>query len=160
MLFLQLCIKTKSMKNILLVFIITIGFTYGFSQGLLSNEKEEVFTIVEDMPIPWFYKSECVDVNSASKQACYQSKLNSYLLDKIEYPYQAIKNKIEGTVIVQFVISEDGSISDATILKDIGHGCGKEALEQVSKMPNWIPGKQRGVPVKVRYTLPIKFKLN
>jgi protein TonB len=150
------------MKNICYLLLLFCCFGISspvFGQGLLSKEEEEIFTIVEDMPIPWLYKTECLEVASENKNACYQSKVSAYLLEQMTYPYQAIQNKIEGIVVIQFVVDETGKITDTQIVKDIGFGCGAEALKQVSKMPDWIPGRQRGVPVKVRYTLPVQFKL-
>lgn len=130
------------------------------SQSLLSKETKDVFTVVEDMPIPWFYKTECIEVSNADKQNCYASKLKAYFSEQLSYPPKAMSNKTEGTVVVQFVIGKDGSITDAEIIKDIGDGCGAAALQLVNKMPDWVPGRQRGVPVNVRYTLPVKFQLS
>ncbi|MEZ5009131.1 MAG: energy transducer TonB [Chitinophagales bacterium] len=128
-------------------------------QSLLSKDTKDVFTVVEDMPIPWFYKTECIDVDIEEKQNCYTLKLKEYLSKNLNYPYKAVSSKTEGTVVIQFVISKDGSIQDAEIVKDIGDGCGAEALKLVNEMPDWVPGRQRGVPVNVRYTLPVKFQL-
>jgi protein TonB len=66
---------------------------------------------------------------------------------------------VEGKVFVQFVIGKDGSISDVKVIKGIGAGCDEEAIRIVQSSPAWNPGKQRGKPVKQRYTLPIQFKL-
>jgi TonB family protein len=149
----------KHFLNLLLIICCLAIFSPMSAQGLLSKDNEEIFTVVEDMPIPWLYKTECLDVPSENKNACYQSKVSAYLLDQMTYPYQAVQNKIQGTVVIQFVVDESGKITDANIIQDIGYGCGAEALKQVKSMPNWIPGRQRGVPVKVRYTLPVQFKL-
>ena len=127
--------------------------------SLLSKDSKKVFTVVEDMPIPWFYKTACLDVDRDDKQNCYYQKLKEYLGQKLSYPDAAISNKTEGTVIIQFVINKDGSITDAVIIKDIGDGCGVAALRVINNMPNWIPGKQRNIPVNVQYTLPVKFQL-
>ena len=71
----------------------------------------------------------------------------------------ARENGISGTVFVMFVVNEDGAISDVQVRRGIGGGCDEEALRVVKKMPKWNAGKQRGKPVKVSFTLPIKFKL-
>lgn len=66
---------------------------------------------------------------------------------------------LPGTVYVQFVVEKDGSISDVKVLRGIGGGCDEEAVRVVKSMPKWKPGKQRGQPVRVYYTLPIDFKI-
>jgi protein TonB len=66
-------------------------------------------------------------------------------------------NKVTGTVFVSFIVNANGSVSDAQVLKGIGNGCNEEALRVVQRMPNWLPGKQSGQPVAVRYSLPIRF---
>ncbi len=86
--------------------------------------------------------------------------LMAYLAKKIEYPKMAKETGIQGTVVLSFVVGKDGSINDVAVLKDIGGGCGKEAIRVVKAMPHWSPGEANGHPVKVRYTLPVKFKLN
>lgn len=85
--------------------------------------------------------------------------LMAFLAKNINYPALAKENNIQGTVVLGFVIGKDGSINDVNILKDIGGGCGKEALRVVRSMPAWIPGEANGHAVKVRFTLPVRFKL-
>ena len=77
----------------------------------------------------------------------------------IKYPKRAKEENIEGVVVIQFTIKKDGAIRDAKIMREIGGGCGRAALEVIEKMPNWIPGKQRGKAVDVQFNIPIKFKL-
>lgn len=62
---------------------------------------------------------------------------------------------LQGKVIVQFVVEKDGSLTDIKVIRDIGHGTGKEAIRVLKKSPKWIPGKLKGVPVRVIYSLPI-----
>ena len=87
------------------------------------------------------------------------AKLLEYIQNNLEYPKTARKNDIQGRVFVGFVIEEDGSVSDVKILRGIGYGCDEEAIRLVSSLPKFKPGKQRGKPVRVQYTLPIVFKL-
>ena len=88
----------------------------------------------------------------------------SYVYDNIKYPAIAREMGIEGMVVVSFVVDKDGSIVDLKILRDPGAGCGKEAARVVKLMnrlsQKWTPGKQRGQAVKVRYNLPVRFRLN
>lgn len=88
-----------------------------------------------------------------------QSKLLEYLSQNIHYPDSARNADIQGRVTIKFVINEDGSISDAQLLRGIGGGCDEEALRVVKAMPRWKPGKQQGKPVRVYFTLPITFRL-
>jgi protein TonB len=85
--------------------------------------------------------------------------LYTFIGRNIKYPEAAKKNKIEGRVFVTFVIEKDGQVSSAKILRDIGGGCGEEALRVVNSMPKWKPGTQRGNPVRVQFNLPIMFQL-
>ncbi|MBR5831278.1 MAG: energy transducer TonB [Bacteroidales bacterium] len=85
--------------------------------------------------------------------------LYAFIGRNIKYPEVAKKNKIEGRVFVTFVIEKDGQVSNAKLLRDIGGGCGEEALRVVNSMPKWKPGTQRGNPVRVQFNLPIMFQL-
>ena len=85
--------------------------------------------------------------------------LMNYLHENLKYPSLAKETGIQGRVFVAFVIETDGSISDVQVLRGIGGGCDQEAIRVVQNMPKWIPGKQRGIPVRVRFNLPIKFTL-
>lgn len=82
-----------------------------------------------------------------------------YLSENIKYPVAAKEAGIAGTVVVTFVVEKDGNITDVQTLKDIGGGCGAEAVRVVSGMPKWNVGKQNGVPVRVQFNLPILFTL-
>lgn len=85
--------------------------------------------------------------------------LFKFIKSKIKYPLYAIDNKIEGTVLVNFIVNEDGSISNAKITKGIKGGCDQEALRVVKLLPKWKPGMQGGKAVKVYFDIPITFKL-
>lgn len=86
--------------------------------------------------------------------------LYSYLSANIKYPEIAKRAGVEGRVIIQFIVSKTGAITDITVAKGIGAGCDEEAMRVIKSMPNWKPGKQNGLPVSVRMTVPISFKLN
>lgn len=88
-----------------------------------------------------------------------EAELFNYLQKNINYPVLAKENNITGVVPLSFVINKDGSVSDVQILRDIGGGCGKEAVRVVKAMPKWSPGEANGHAVKVRYTLPVRFQL-
>lgn len=85
--------------------------------------------------------------------------LYKYLASNIHYPALAKENNITGKVYVTFVVEKDGSIANPRILRDIGGGCGQEAIRVVKSMPKWKPGKQRGKAVRVQFNLPVSFNL-
>lgn len=85
--------------------------------------------------------------------------LSKYLSNNLRYPDYCVKNGIQGRVVVSFVINKDGSTSDFQVAKSIDPYLDKEALRVLSLMPKWKPGKQRGVPVRVKYMVPVSFKL-
>ena len=106
-------------------------------------EQELGFIIVEEMPE---YNTGVEDMLLFIKQ-------------HLEYPQQAIDSGIEGQVFVQFVVEVDGSLTEFKVLRGIGYGCNEAAVEVLKKMPNWKPARLRGKAVRVKYMLPISFKL-
>ncbi len=105
--------------------------------------EEPIFTVVESEPeFP------------GGMEALYK-----YLAQNIKYPQLARENGITGKVYVTFVVEKDGSIANPRILRDIGGGCGAEAIRVVKAMPKWSPGKQRGKAVRVQFNLPVNFNL-
>ncbi len=82
-----------------------------------------------------------------------------YLTENIKYPQMARESSIQGTVYVTFVVERTGNVSDVRVLRGIGGGCDEEAIRVIKGMPKWSPGKQRGKPVRVQFTMPIKFTL-
>ncbi len=105
--------------------------------------EEEIFTVVENEP----------------EFPGGMEELYKYLGSSIKYPTIAKENNITGKVYVTFVIEKDGSIANPRILRDIGGGCGAEAIRVVKGMPKWKPGKQRGKAVRVQFNLPVSFNL-
>ncbi|MDP4281678.1 MAG: energy transducer TonB [Bacteroidota bacterium] len=103
----------------------------------------EIFTVVEEQP---------------SYPGGDESRIR-FLQENIKYPEEAKELGVQGKVFVTFVVEVDGSISDVRVLRGIGSGCDEEAIRVVKSMPKWVPGKQRGVPVRVQFNLPIKFTL-
>ncbi|MCB9308673.1 MAG: energy transducer TonB [Lewinellaceae bacterium] len=123
-------------------------------------EPEEIFKIVEQMPrFPG-----CEDKGTdKEKDECAKTLMLQYIYNTLKYPAIARENGVEGQVVLQFVVDREGKITETKIMRDIGAGCGAAAESVVlgmNDMPQrWTPGKQRGRPVKVLYTLPVKFKL-
>ncbi len=88
-----------------------------------------------------------------------QQALNSFIRHNLNYPSLAKGNDIEGVVLVQFIVMQDGKIDQLRILKSLGYGCDEEALRVIRSMPNWKPGKHNGVEVPVIFIIPLKFTL-
>jgi TonB family protein len=88
------------------------------------------------------------------------SALFEFLSKNIQYPKDAEKAKLQGRVIVTFVVKKDGSITDAKVVKSVAPSLDAEALRVINAMPNWAPGRQGGQPVNVKYTVPLTFRLN
>lgn len=86
--------------------------------------------------------------------------LIAYLAKSIKYPIVAEENGIQGLVICTFVVERDGRITNVKVRKSVDPTLDKESIRVLSNMPNWIPGQQGGVPVRVRYTVPVTFRLN
>ena len=108
-----------------------------------EEETAEVFYIVEDMP----------------EFPGGEAALRAYIAQQIKYPVIAQENGIQGKVYVTFVVGKDGSVSNPTIARGVDASLDKEALRVVNTLPKWKPGKQRGKPVNVSYTVPINFVL-
>jgi periplasmic protein TonB len=106
-------------------------------------EPEEVFTVVEQQP----------------EFPGGTSKMYQYLGKNIQYPSAAQRANVTGKVFLAFVVNTDGSIQNVEVIKGIGFGCDEEAVRVVRSMPRWLPGKQSGRPVRVKYTLPVSFTL-
>jgi TonB family protein len=109
----------------------------------MSEDGSEIFTVVEETARP-----------ANGMEGFYQM-----VKDNLKYPQQARDKKTEGKVFVQFLVNEDGKLSNPAVLKGIGDGCDEEAVRVLMLSPNWIPGKQNSIPVKQRMVLPITFKL-
>ncbi len=88
-----------------------------------------------------------------------EEALYKYIYDNLRYPEKAREEGITGTVVIRFVVEKDGSISNATIAREIGGGCGAEAKRIVEGMPKWKPGRQSGKPVRTEFTIPVQFRL-
>jgi len=106
-------------------------------------QEQHIFTVVEDKPS--FPGGE--------------GALMKFLSAHIDYPALAKESGIQGRVFINFVVEPDGSIDHVKVLRGIGGGCDEEAVRVVKSMPKWIPGKQRGKPVRVSFNLPVKFTL-
>ena len=107
-------------------------------------EEETIFMVVEEQP----------------EFPGGQAALMEYLRKNIKYPAICRENNIQGRVLIQFVVNRDGSIVDPEVVRSVEPHLDKEALRVISSMPKWKPGLQRGKPVRVKFTVPVNFKLS
>ena len=109
-----------------------------------EEEEEVIFVVVESMP----------------EFPGGQQAMMRYIGENIKYPVIAQENGIQGRVICQFVIEKDGKVTDIQVVRSSGEpSLDKEAVRVINSMPKWKPGKQRGKPVRVKYTIPVNFRL-
>ena len=109
----------------------------------VKEEETKVFDVVEQMP----------------SFPGGPSALMQYLSSNIKYPVVAEENGVQGRVVCTFVVEKDGSITDVRVVKSVDPSLDKEAVRVVKSMPKWIPGKQNGSAVRVKYTVPVTFRL-
>ena len=108
-----------------------------------KEEENKVFEVVEQMPA--FPGGDAA--------------LMKYLQENVHYPTIALENDVQGRVVVGFVVEKDGSITDVTVIKSQDPSLDREAARVVKSMPRWIPGKQNGSAVRVKYQVPVTFRL-
>lgn len=132
--------KNVSLKVALMMLVLLFSFTTSTAQTKKNNM---VFDVVEVMP----------------QFPGGQIAMLQYLMKNIKYPEQAVKEGIQGRVTVRFIVEKDGSISDVKPVLSVHPLLNKEAVRVVESMPKWTPGKQNGKPVRVRFNLPVMFKL-
>ena len=132
--------KNVSLKVALMMLVLLFSFTTSTAQTKKNNM---VFDVVEVMP----------------QFPGGQIAMLQYLMKNIKYPEQAMKEGIQGRVAVRFIVEKDGSISDVKPVLSVHPLLNKEAVRVVESMPKWTPGKHNGKPVRVRFNLPVMFKL-
>mgnify|MGYP003590783591 FL=1 len=110
---------------------------------VVEEEDQVIFQVVEQMP----------------SFPDGQPALFKFLNENVKYPPVAAENGVQGRVICQFVVNKDGSIVDVEVVRSVDPSLDKEAIRVIKSMPKWTPGLQRGKPVRVKYTLPVNFKL-
>ncbi|MEL0226367.1 MAG: energy transducer TonB [Flavobacteriaceae bacterium] len=112
------------------------------------------FAVIEDVPI----FPGCESVAKSQRRACFQEKMNKHIRKNFRYPEIAQEMGIQGRVYVQFVIAKDGSITSIR-MRGPDKNLEKEAQRIISRLPKMTPGKQRGRPVRVPFSIPITFRL-
>lgn len=133
--------KNVSLKVALMMLVLLFSFMTSTAQ---TKKNDMVFDVVEVMP----------------QFPGGQIAMMKYIMENMKYPKQAMKEGIQGRVTVRFIVEKDGSISDVRPVLSVHPLLNKEAVRVVESMPKWTPGKQNGKPVRVRFNLPVMFKLN
>ncbi|MBI5916851.1 MAG: TonB family protein [Bacteroidetes bacterium] len=147
------------MKQLLTIFLLAVSVPF------FAQNDTTIYKIVEEAAR--FPGCESLDTTIDVKNQCAQTALLLFFNRNIAYPWEAREQSMEGTVVVSFVVEKDGQVSNATVLKDIGGGCGAEALRVASGMNEalkqaklkWSPAKKSGQIVRSQVAVPIKFKL-
>ncbi|GEM_PF-2361098 len=126
-----------------------------------ADNQDEIFTVADEMPR--LRGCEEAPPQPGRLDACTEKKVLDFIANNLHYPKSAREAALEGRVIAQFVVDKDGTISNVTILRDIGGGCGEEVVRVIHLMNEramqWIPARQDGQPVRFKYILPVVFKL-
>jgi len=133
------------MKKLILMSLMAVFClsTVSAQKTVVSKKNQKVFDVVEQMP-----------EYPGGMQAMFK-----YMADNMKYPADAEKQKVEGRVLVQFIVETDGSVSNTEVLTRVFPSLDAEAVRVINKMPKWIPGKQNGKVVRVKYVIPVNFRL-
>ena len=131
-------------KFIIMSLMALFGLTTVSAQKtVVAKKNQQVFDVVEKMP----------------EYPGGQAALFEYLQKNVKYPADAEKKKVEGRVLVTFVVNTDGSITDIEVVRKTFPSLDAEAVRVISGMPRWKPGEQKGKKVRVKYTVPLSFRL-
>ncbi len=140
----------------LLVFFSGSGL---YAQEVNNSIESKVLEVAEQMPR--FPGCE-TKFSDEEKAACSERKMLMYVYSNVKYPSEARKEGIMGTVQVEFVIGKEGRMKNVKLLEGVGGGCSEEVLRVFNQMSEeivWIPAKDKGKTVNLKYTLPVKFSL-
>jgi periplasmic protein TonB len=150
------------LQPVLLLFSLLGTATLGWAQGGLALRETDTITASEP-PAPVatsppassavYYVVEQMPVFPGGMEA-----FQKFLRSKLQYPEEALRQGISGKVHVRFLVTEEGHIHDAQVVRGLGYGLDAEALRLVRIMPWWTPGRNAGCPVRVMYTIPIVFR--
>jgi TonB family protein len=136
---------------------ITVAQHDSLSQSVPPPPPRLLIDPVEEMPI--LLSCDSLDASYGDKKKCSDIALIKYIQQNIQYPLSARKKKMGGTVVVQFTVNADGSVSDEKVVKSVDPALDEEALRLIKNMPAWAPGRQGGKAIRVQYTVPVRFKL-
>ena len=135
--------------------LVCVGICAQTSSDEIPPQAEEVENSQHDDTEVMFVDYETMPEFPGGQQALF-----AYLSENVKYPRVAKENKIQGRVICSFVVEKDGRITNVQVVRSGGDpSLDREALRVIKSMPNWKPGTQKGKPVRVKYTVPVSFRL-
>jgi len=146
------------MRCKILILLVSLICTLNLSAQDANSEKQSKPTVEKN-------NSEAVEdeifmvVDQVPKFPGGEEAMMRHIFENIKYPPEAKNKNISGMCVISFVVEKDGRVNNAIIAMDIGGGCGAEALRVVEMMPKWNPGIHRGEPARVRFNLPVNFRL-
>ena len=129
-----------------------------YQDSINFNHNNIIFRNPDQLPKFKDCDETIVDADNPTLK-CYERLMVKFLYERLIYPVEAREKGIEGLVVMSFIITETGELIEPEIIREIGGGCGEEALRVIKKMDNWIPGKQDDEIIKTRFNLPVRFKL-
>lgn len=132
--------KNQSLSKFLVLLLVVFAWMAAPSE---VNAQETAQTKVDEMPVP----------------PGGMEGFTKYMIENLKYPATAKEAKIEGMVMVRFVVKADGSVDAVEVLRGIGGGCDEEAVRVVKNSGTWTPGKKEGKAVAAQMTLPVQFKM-
>ena len=145
-------------KFLFIMFALFAPYTVGYSQVVSTVQQAEL----KDEPVVEEPEKEAEIFQVVEKQPEFpggMAELMRYLRKNIRYPAICQKQGIQGRVVVQFVVDTDGSVVEPKVVKSVNPHLDAEAVRVISSMPKWTPGMQKGVNVRVRFTMPVGFNL-
>lgn len=125
----------------------------------ISKITEQKVEIIQDKPVEKKAEKVFNHVEQMPQFPGGDAELYKFISNNLNYPAMAIENNVQGRVIVQFVVTSDGSVGNVKVARSVDRDLDNEAIRVCKKLPKFIPGKQNGQPVNVWYTLPVTFKL-
>jgi len=137
------------MKKLLVLLMIFPMIGFGQDMMEIEEESEEAYVIVDQMPL----FGDCED------DECTTYEIMKSIARNFKYPEIAKANGVEGRIILEFVVEKCGHVDRVKVLRGLGKEIDQAAIESIRLLPKFIPGKQLGIPVNVKYTVPIKCTL-
>lgn len=161
--------RLKMLLVIPMTALLILCFTFNFNKNLIGQSSTETTELIKAEsvvePPQDVKKDQTADpvftvVEVDAEYVGGEKARLAFLNENLKYPEEARKAGVQGGVYVTFIVEKDGSLTDVKVVNGIGYGCDEEAVRVIKMMPNWIPGKQRGKPVRVQFNLPFRFTLD
>ncbi|MEL6926073.1 MAG: TonB family protein, partial [Bacteroidota bacterium] len=130
-------------------------FVAGEMETSIDTDEQETEEADEVMP----YLASCINTDRAEQKACSDKTMLMHIYKNIKYPSRARENGIQGSAIINFNIEKDGRIGDIIVYRGLCREIEAEAIRMIKSLPKWNPGMQNGKPVRVNFSLPIRFRL-